>query len=121
MARKERSLAALTPQLVYKVSTSHTIHISDLTIRMASSSKTPVSDSQDEGSSFLEFRNTTMDSKVRAGLEEMRLTRMFCDVTLVAGNVDIAAHRNILASSSPYFLGLLAGGFMENNSSRIQI
>ena len=88
---------------------------------MASSSKSPVSDSQDQGLSSQEFKNTRMDSKVRAGLEEMRLTRMFCDVTLVAGNVDIPAHKNILASSSPYFLALLAGGFMENDRSRIPI
>merc|ERR1719153_56510 len=58
---------------------------------------------------------------IRTGLEEMRLTRMFCDITLVAGNVDIPAHKNILASSSPYFLALLNGGFMENNGSRITI
>ena len=54
-------------------------------------------------------------------MEGMRQTRMFCDVTLVAGNVDIPAHRNVLASSSPYFLALLTGSFAESNSSRILI
>ena len=91
-------------------------NISDLTIMMASSTMSPVSDSQDQ-----EFMNKAMDSKIRTGLEEMRLTRMFCDITLVAGNVDIPAHKNILASSSPYFLALLNGSFMENNGSRITI
>ena len=83
---------------------------------MASSTMSPVSDSQDQ-----EFKNKAMDSKIRTGLEEMRLTRMFCDITLVAGNVDIPAHKNILASSSPYFLALLHGDFMENNGSSISI
>ena len=91
-------------------------HVSDLTIMMASSTMSPVSDSQDQ-----EFMNKAMDSKIRTGLEEMRLARMFCDITLVAGNVDIPAHKNILASSSPYFLALLNGSFMENNGFRITI
>ena len=79
-----------------------------------------LSDSQDQGllSHIQEFKHTTMDFKI---LNEMRLTGMFCDVTLVAGNVNILAHKILLVSSSPYFFALLARGFMENKSSRIPI
>ena len=98
-------------------------HVSDLTIRMASSSKTPVSDSQDQGlsSKSLEFRNITLDSKVRASMEEMRQTRILCDVTLVAGNVEIPAHRIVLASSSDYFWSMFTINLKEKESSRIPI
>ena len=68
---------------------------------MASSSKYLVRDSQqDKDLSSIEFTNTTLDSKARAGMEEMRLAGILCDVTLVAGNVDIQAHKLVLANTS---------------------
>ena len=62
-----------------------------------------------------------MDSKIRTGLQEMKQTRMFCDVTLVAGNVEIPAHRNVLASSSEYFSILLTQSFVEKEKFSISI
>ena len=89
---------------------------------MASSSKSPVRDSQqDQGlsSKSEEFRNTTLDSKVRAGMEGMRLGGILCDVTLVAGNVDIPAHKVVLANTSQYFHSMFTGDFKEKESPRI--
>ena len=89
---------------------------------MASSSKSSVSDSQqDQGlsSKSEEFRNTTLDSKVRAGMEEMRLAGILCDVTLVAGNVDIQAHKLVLANTSQYFYSMFTGGLKETECSRV--
>ena len=90
---------------------------------MATSIKTPVRDSQDHYlfSKSHEFWNTILDSKVRASMEEMRLARILCDVTLVAGNVDIPAHRIVLASTSLYFWSMFTINFKEKESSRIQI
>ena len=91
---------------------------------MASSSRFPLSDSQqnqDLSSHSEEFRNTTLDSKVRAGMEEMRLAGILCDVTLVAGNVDIQAHKLVLANTSQYFYSMFTGGLKETDSSRIVI
>ena len=90
---------------------------------MATSIKTPVRDSQDHYlfSKSHEFRNTILDSKVRASMEEMRLARILCDVTLVAGNVDIPAHRIVLASTSLYFWSMFTINLKEKESSRISI
>ena len=88
---------------------------------MARPSNTQAHNSQDKdlSSKSQQFRNTMMDSKIRARMEEMRLTRMFCDVTLVAGNVEIPAHKIILASSSDYFWSMFTINLKEKESSRI--
>ena len=90
---------------------------------MATSIKTPVRDSQDHYlfSKSHEFRNTILDSKVRASMEEMRLARILCDVTLVAENVEIPAHKIVLASSSDYFWTMFTTNFKEKETSRIPI
>ena len=67
------------------------------------------------------YKNMMMDSKIGDGLQEMRHKMMFCDVSLVADNVDIPAHRNILASSSKYFSRLLTGSFVEKDKFSISI
>merc|ERR1719383_1406054 len=91
---------------------------------MASSRKSSVSDSQQVqglSSKSEEFRNTKLDSKVRNGMEEMRLAGILCDVTLVAGNVDIQAHKLVLANTSHYFYSMFTGGLKETESSRIMM
>ena len=82
-----------------------------------------VSDSQNKVFSSLseEFKNINLDSKVRAGLEEMRLARILCDVTLVAENMEIPAHKIVLASSSDYFWTMFTTNFKEKETSRIPI
>ena len=94
-----------------------------LTIKMASFFTSQVSDSQNKVFSSLskEFKNINLDSKVRAGLEEMRLARILCDVTLVAENVEIPAHKIVLASSSDYFWSMFTTNFKEKETSRIPI
>ena len=94
-----------------------------LTIKMASFFTSQVSDSQNKVFSSLskEFKNINLDSKVRAGLEEMRLARILCDVTLVAENVEIPAHKIVLASSSDYFWTMFTTNFKEKETSRIPI
>ena len=52
-------------------------------------------------------------------MEEMRLAGILCDVTLVAGNVDIQAHKLVLANTSQYFYSMFTGGLKETESSRI--
>jgi len=83
---------------------------------MASSSKSPMRHLSCKSE---EFRNTTLDTKVRAGMEEMRLAGILCDMTLVAGNVDIQAHKLVLANTSHYFYSMFTGGLKETESSRI--
>jgi len=89
---------------------------------MASSRKSPVSNSQQNQSMSSKsevFRNTTLDSKVRNGMEEMRLAGILCDVTLNVGNVDIQAHKLVLANASHYFYSMFTEGLKETDNSRI--
>ena len=90
---------------------------------MASSSKSPVSYSQDRDllSKSQEFRNIRLDSKMRVVLEEMRQTRELCDITLVAGNVEIPAHKLVLAATSDYFRSMFVIDFKEKDSDKIVI
>ena len=85
---------------------------------MASSSNSPVNVSQqdqDLSSKSEDFKNMTLDTKVRAGMEEMRQAGILCDVTLVAGNVEIPAHKVVLANTSHYFYCMFIGGLKEES------
>ena len=46
---------------------------------------------------------------------------LFSDVTLCAGNDEIKCHRNILAASSAYFLGMFQSELDESRQSKIPI
>ena len=43
-------------------------------------------------------------------LSEMRKKGEFCDITLTAGNIGVAAHKAVLSSRSLYFRGMFSSG-----------
>ena len=52
------------------------------------------------------------------GMNSMRVAGLLCDVTLVAENLEIPAHKMVLAACSPYFYAMFTG-FTERDSSRV--
>ncbi len=58
---------------------------------------------------------------IQSGLAELREEGLLCDIQLEAQGRKIFAHRNILASVSPYFRVLFAGSFREANESVIEL
>lgn len=53
-------------------------------------------------------------------MNEMRKQNLLCDVTLVADNMEIGAHKMVLASCSPYFYAMFTG-FDESRRDRITL
>jgi len=44
---------------------------------------------------------------------------MLCDVLVVAGDIEISAHRAVLASCSPYFYAMFTGELTESKADRV--
>ena len=58
---------------------------------------------------------------LQSGLAELREEGLLCDIELETQGRRISAHRNVLASVSPYFRVLFAGSFREANESVIEL
>ncbi|XP_025835540.1 influenza virus NS1A-binding protein isoform X3 [Agrilus planipennis] len=54
----------------------------------------------------LVFHDEVHHGNLLEGLNKMRKNRQFCDVILHVGNIEIHAHRAVLASASPYLFDL---------------
>ena len=66
------------------------------------------------------YRNVSHPVKVVDGMNAMRIAGLLCDVTLVAENLEIPAHKMVLAACSPYFYAMFTG-FTERDSSRVTL
>lgn len=53
------------------------------------------------------FTNNQMSTSLMQKLYEQKKSSRFCDITLFVNNRIIKAHRNVLASNSPYFDSIL--------------
>nr|UZH44864.1 kelch-like protein [Carassius gibelio]WEX30254.1 Kelch-like protein 3-A [Carassius gibelio] len=54
-------------------------------------------------------------------MNDLRSRRMLCDVLLVAGEVEVPAHRVVLASCSPYFCAMFTGDMSESKAHHVEI
>lgn len=78
-----------------------------------------------------ESRNLSLDFKeesyidhyklILKNLESLYLNNEFSDLTFVVEDVEIPAHKVILAASSDYFRALLFGGLQESKSDKIHL
>ncbi|XP_034037888.1 kelch-like protein 3 isoform X2 [Thalassophryne amazonica] len=65
--------------------------------------------------------NQTHMRKAFQLMNELRSKKMLCDVQLVAGPVEVSAHRVVLASSSPYFCAMFTGDMSESKADQVEI
>ncbi|KAI2656731.1 Kelch-like protein 3 [Labeo rohita] len=75
-------------------------------------------DAKDQG--LHTFSHTHMRKAFRL-MNDLRSRRMLCDVLLVAGEVEIPAHRVVLASCSPYFCAMFTGDMSESKAHHVEI
>ncbi|XP_034961399.2 kelch-like protein 3 isoform X3 [Zootoca vivipara] len=54
-------------------------------------------------------------------MNELRSKQLLCDVVIVAEDVEIEAHRIVLAACSPYFCAMFTGDMTESKAKKIEI
>uniref|UniRef100_A0A2K6M0J1 Kelch like family member 2 n=1 Tax=Rhinopithecus bieti TaxID=61621 RepID=A0A2K6M0J1_RHIBE len=54
-------------------------------------------------------------------MNELRSQSLLCDVTIVAEDMEISAHRVVLAACSPYFHAMFTGEMSESRAKRVRI
>ncbi|XP_062348849.1 kelch-like protein 2 isoform X4 [Cinclus cinclus] len=54
-------------------------------------------------------------------MNELRSQNLLCDVTIVAEDMEIAAHRVVLAACSPYFHAMFTGEMSESRAKKVRI
>lgn len=70
---------------------------------------------------YMFVADDTQTTSAFSVMNELRNRRCLCDVVLVAGNIEISAHKVVLASCSRYFYAMFAGEMVESRRDRIEI
>lgn len=65
------------------------------------------------------YKHHNHADKAFDSLSTLRRQKMLCDVLLVADNIEISAHRAVLASCSPYFYAMFTGELTESKADRV--
>uniref|UniRef100_A0A8C6WJH8 Kelch-like family member 2 n=1 Tax=Neogobius melanostomus TaxID=47308 RepID=A0A8C6WJH8_9GOBI len=77
-----------------------------------------IMDTERQGPVTLNPRHMRKAFKV---MNELRSQSLLCDVTIVAEDVEIAAHRVVLAAGSSYFHAMFTGEMTESRAKRVRI
>ncbi|XP_045214051.2 kelch-like protein 3 [Mercenaria mercenaria] len=83
-----------------------------------STSSLPGSSAIDEEYKFTEISHA---AQVLTGLNHLRISQQFCDMTLAAGGQEFRCHKIVLASFSPYFHAMFTGNLAESTQDTVTI
>ena len=67
------------------------------------------------------YKNKEHFKRAFSILSSMRQQNMLADVSVVAGNREIRAHRAVLASASPYFYAMFTGDLSESRQEVVTL
>nr|XP_012598771.1 kelch-like protein 38 isoform X1 [Microcebus murinus] len=67
------------------------------------------------------FKDGDFSSDLLRQLNGLRQSRILTDVSLCTGTQEVPCHRNVLASSSPYFRAMFCSSFRENREAKVQL
>ncbi|XP_030888066.1 kelch-like protein 3, partial [Leptonychotes weddellii] len=85
------------------------------------SSQPPVQAGDDEKNQRTITVNPAHMGKAFKVMNELRSKQLLCDVMIVAEDVEIEAHRVVLAACSPYFCAMFTGDMSESKAKKIEI
>ncbi|XP_004469522.1 kelch-like protein 38 [Dasypus novemcinctus] len=67
------------------------------------------------------FKDHDLSSDLLRQLNGLRQDRVLTDVSLCVGAWEVPCHRNVLASSSPYFRAMFCSNFRESREAKVQL
>nr|XP_003219460.1 PREDICTED: kelch-like protein 38 [Anolis carolinensis] len=76
---------------------------------------------EDKTSQDLLFKDQDFSNELLKQLNVLRQNRILTDVVLCTSNIEIPCHRNVLASSSPYFKAMFCNNFKESHQETVNL
>ncbi|EPY84792.1 kelch-like protein [Camelus ferus] len=75
----------------------------------------------EESPDALLFKDHDFSSDLLRQLNSLRQNRILTDVSICTGAWEVPCHRNVLASSSPYFRAMFCSNFRESREAKVQL
>lgn len=67
------------------------------------------------------FKDHDFSSELLRQLNGLRQNSILTDVSICAGAWEVPCHRNVMASSSPYFRAMFCGDFRESSEAKVRL
>ncbi|CAH7114248.1 kelch-like protein 38 [Phodopus roborovskii] len=67
------------------------------------------------------FKDHNFSSDLLRQLNDLRQSKTLTDVSICSGAWEVPCHRNVLASSSPYFKAMFCSHFRESTEAKVQL
>ncbi|KAM9450220.1 kelch-like protein 2 [Clarias gariepinus] len=109
-----------SPERFRGLSTNYTMEIHPLCTKLCHHKAVELKDDVCEKQSAVTINPRHMKKAFRI-MNELRSQSVLCDVTIVAEDVEIAAHRVVLAAGSPYFHAMFTGEMSESRQKKVRI